>query len=248
MTIRRIAAAACVAALALPAAAQAHVSLHPNTLPTGSNATVEVRVPNETSNARVTRVELAVPPGFTFLLPQPVPGWNARVVHEKLAKPIKTDDGVVTEQAKEVVWTATKGGGTPPGEFQGFPVVIGVPGRAGDVLAFKTVQRYSDGSVVRWIEPADGDHPAPTVNVTAAGGFLQDQAGDAGPPAPGTTPAGGSTTTTKPAGRTPPAPATSSSGGASKGLGIAALVVGALALLVGLGALARARRAPEAAG
>jgi uncharacterized protein YcnI len=242
MTIRRIAAAACVAALALPAAAQAHVSLHPNTLPTGSNATVEVRVPNETSNARVTRVEMAVPPGFLFLLPQPVPGWTARVVQEKLAKPIKTDDGTVTEQAKEVVWTATRGAGTPPGEFQGFPIVIGVPGRAGDVLAFKTVQRYSDGSVVRWIDPVAGDHPAPTVDVTAAGGFLRDQSGDAGPPAPGTT------TTTAAGGTSSASTATSSSGRASKALGIAALLVGALSLLVGLGALARSRRAPRAAG
>jgi uncharacterized protein YcnI len=242
MTIRRIATATCVVALAAPAAAQAHVSLHPNTLPTGSDATVEVRVPNETSNARVTRVELAVPPGFTFLLPQPVPDWKARVVREQLAKPIKTDDGTVTEQAKEVVWTATTGAGTPPGEFQGFPVVVGVPGRAGDVLAFKTVQRYSDGSVVRWIDPAGGDHPAPTVNVTAAGGFLQDQSGDAGPAPPG------ATTTTASGGAPTATTATSSSSGESKGLGIAALLVGALALLVGLVALARSRRASESDG
>lgn len=241
MTTRTIALAASLAALAVPTAAQAHVSLHPNTLPTGSNATVEVRVPNETDNARVVKVEMLVPSGFTFLLPQPVPGWKAHVIQEKLAKPITTDDGTVTQQAKEVVWTATKGGGTPAGEYQGFPIVIGVPGKAGDVLSFKTVQHYSNGSVVRWIQGADGDHPAPTVNVTAAGGFLQDQSGDAGPPAPGSAPAAGSSTATGGT-STPAAPAATIVKKETSGLSIAALVIGLLALVLGGLALAGSRR------
>jgi len=39
-------------AFAVPASAQAHVSLHPNTLPTGSGPTVDVRVPNETRDRK----------------------------------------------------------------------------------------------------------------------------------------------------------------------------------------------------
>ena len=235
--------AVALGALAITASAQAHVSLHPNTLPTGSGPTVDVRVPNETSDARTVKVDMKVPPGFTLISPEPVAGWTAVVRTEKLAKPIKTDDGAVTEQPTEVVWTAAKGKGTPAGEFQNFPLQIVVPGKDGDVLSFKTVQTYSDGSVVRWIDAVDGEHPAPTVNVTAEGGFLQDQAGDAGPPAPDSSGGGAATdqTTTTPA--TVTKTVAQSSSGASKGLGIAALVIAILALLAGLAALATRRKA-----
>jgi uncharacterized protein len=242
---KKLTLALALGALSIPASAQAHVSLHPNTLPTGSGPTVEVRVPNETSNARTVKVDMQVPPGFTFLMPGPVPGWSARVVEKKLAKPIKTDDGTVTEEPTEVIWTAAKGQGTPPGEFQGFPLLMGIPGKAGQVLSFKTIQTYSNGQVVRWIQGPDGDNPAPTVNVTAEGGFLQEQAGDAGPPAPGTSPVSNkSGGTAKP---TVIQKTVTKSSGASKGLAIAALVLAALALLVGIAALVSRRKAVSTA-
>jgi uncharacterized protein YcnI len=230
--------------IALPGAAQAHVSFHPNTAPTGSGPTFDVRVPNEMSNARVVKVTIKVPAGITFLQTQPVPGWSSKIKTEKLAKPIKTDDGTITVQPVQVTWTATKGGGTPPDEFQGFPVAMSVPGEAGDVLTFKTVQTYSNGKTVRWIEGPDGENPAPTVNVTAEGGFIQEQAGDAGPPAPGSADASKDTSTTP---ATPAATASAGDSGdkASKGLGIAALIVGALGLLAGGAALMKRRSASD---
>jgi uncharacterized protein YcnI len=245
MTHSQLTLALTLGALAVPATSQAHVSLHPNTLPTESGPTVEVRVPNEMSDARTVKVDMKIPSGVTFLQPEPVPGWTAKVVNKKLAKPIKTDDGTVTEEASEVIWSAAKGQGTPPHEFQGFPLLISVPGKAGQVLSFKTVQTYSNGKVVRWIEAPDGEQPAPTVNVTAAGGFIQEQAGDAGPPAPGSSPAGTE-------GQTQAKPAViqrtvTKTAGASKGLGIAALVVAILALLAGLAALATRRRVDPSA-
>jgi uncharacterized protein YcnI len=241
--VRPIAAAgiaAAIGALALPAGARAHVSLHPNTLPAGSGPTVDVRVPNETNNARTVEVDVRIPPGFTFLIPEPVPGWTARVRTEKLAKPIKTDDGTVTEQPTEVLWTAGKGRGTPPAEFQNFALQMVVPGKAGAVLTFKTVQTYSNGSVVRWIDAPDGEHPAPTVNVSAEGGFILEQAGDAGPPAPATRSAGEKPTPVKAA---VVRSTVTTSGAASKGLGIAALIIAILALIAGVAALATRRKA-----
>jgi uncharacterized protein len=246
MNRSRLTLALTLAALAVPATAQAHVSLHPNTLPTGSGPTLEIRVPNETSDARTVKVEVKMPSGVTFLQTEPVRGWTAKVVHRKLAKPIKTDDGTVTEEASEVVWTAAKGQGTPPDEFQGFPLLMTIPGKAGQVLSFKTVQTYSNGDVVRWIEGPDGEQPAPSVNVTAEGGFIQEQAGDAGPPAPGSSSAAAD-------GQTQAKPAViqrtvTRSSGASQGLGIAALVVAILALIAGLAALATRRKTgPSAA-
>ena len=234
----RLILAAALGALAVPASAQAHVSLHPNILPSGSGPTVDVRVPNETSNARTVKVDIQIPPGFTFLAPEPLAGWAVRIKTEKLAKPIKTDDGTVTEQPTQITWTAAKGKGTPANEFQNFPLQMVVPGKDGDVLSFKTVQTYSDGSVVRWIDAAEGEHPAPTVNVTAEGGFVQEQAGDAGPPAPGTSSAADAGEAKAPA----PATVTKSSG-ASNGLGIAALVIAILALVAALAALGTRRKA-----
>jgi uncharacterized protein YcnI len=231
-----ITAAVSAAALAGASAAQAHVSLHPNVLPAGDFPTVNIRVPNETDNARTVKVDIKIPPGFTAFDPQSVPGWNIRLVNTKLAKPIQTDDGPVTEEVSEIIYTASKGGGTPAGYIENFPVAFSVPGKSGETLTFKTVQTYSNGQVARWIGPASADKPAPTVNVGPKDGSTYDLAGDAGPPA-------GQVAPPAAAGDKPAAPASSTvinnSGGASKGLGITALIVGALGLLAGAAALAR---------
>jgi uncharacterized protein YcnI len=230
--------AAALAAGALPAAAQAHVSVHPNVLPAGSFPTLTVRVPNEETNQDTVKVAMKMPPGVLSVSPIPPPGWKVTLKTQKLAKPIKTDDGTVTEQVSEVDMT---GGRIKPGESQQFPMAMSVPGKAGDVLTFKTVQTYSGGKVVRWIGPPSADTPAPTADVVKTDAPILDVSGDAGPPA--TLPAsdtGGGTTTTA---AQPAAASTSSdSNGASKGLAIAGVVLGALALLLAAAALVTSRR------
>ena len=241
---RLTAAVATAGALALPAIAQAHVSLHPNVLPAGSNPTLYVRVPNEEDNANTVKVDMQVPPGFLDVTTQLPTGWKAQVLTTKLAKPVTTDEGTVTQQVSEVIWTAPKGGGIPPGSFLQFPILTAIPdGDTGQTLTFKVIQTYSNGDIVRWIEaPSSSGHPAPTVEITPAGGPLLDLSGtEAGP---GPVPA---SLVTPSKAATPPAtqstkPAASSSTGASKGLGIAALIVGALGLLVGAVALVASRR------
>jgi uncharacterized protein len=219
--------------LAAPSVAAAHISLHPNTLPASSNPTLRVRVPNEETSANAVKVDMQVPPGFLDVTTELPPGWKASVVKQKLAKPIQTDQGQVTEQVSEIIWTAPKSGGIPPGSFQEFPILTAIPSAdAGQTLTFKVIQTYSNGDIVRWIEaPNSSGHPAPTVNITPAGGQLQDISGtEAGPP-PQTSSKGSSTK-----------PTASPSKGASKGLGIAALIVGALGLLAAMAALAGPRR------
>ena len=56
---------AVLAAAALPAAAGAHVSLHPNEVPTGAYATLDLRVPNESEDADTTKIAVQLPAGFT---------------------------------------------------------------------------------------------------------------------------------------------------------------------------------------
>jgi periplasmic copper chaperone A len=247
MTPRRITAvlATAGACLLVPSWAQAHVSLHPNAIPAGSEVTVNIRVPNEITRGDIRSVAIKLPGGVLEALGDPPPGWTFRATTEKLPKPVTTDDGTVTTEVTKVVFS---GGHTPPGQFVNLPLTFSMPSsaRAGQVIRFPTVQTYSDGEVVRWIDPsAQDEHPAPTIDVTRAGEALLDvTGGDAGPPAKlprdlaGATSAGGS----------------SASGGAAaptvtrtivkhdtSTLSIVALILGAVALLVGLASLTRRR-------
>jgi uncharacterized protein len=233
--MRRIAfSVALLCSLALPEIAQAHVSLHPNEVPAGSFATLGIRVPNETDDADTVKVAVQFPPGFIDVSPEFMPGWTPKVIASKLAKPVQTDDGEVTEGVKEIVWSAGKQAAIPPGQFLDFPISTEIPGKEGEELTFKTLQYYDNGEVVRWIGGPDSEEPAPQIDVTAAGGMLQDVAGsETAPPSPAAGSAGGEAEA---------ATSLGSNDGASKGLGIAALIVGALGLLAGGAALVRSRR------
>jgi uncharacterized protein YcnI len=230
--------------LAAPAGAQAHISLHPNTIPAGAFATLDVRVPGEQEGAYVTRVDTLFPQGFTGVDYENVPGWSAKVIEAKLATPIKEDGETIDTEVSQLVWTWTGPlGKVNNGQFINFPLSVAIPAdAAGKALEFRTVQTYSNGQVVHWIDPSlTAEHPAPRINVTAKGGAIEEVAGDEAGPTAGETPAG--QTAASQSAPAPGAPAAKSSTGASEGLGIAALILGALGLLAGLLALATARRA-----
>ncbi len=145
-------------ALAVPTIAQAHVTLQPKTAAAGAYVVEDVRVPNETDDAVTTKVAVQFPEGFAEASYQTIPGWSVKVVKEKLATPVKTDDGEVTEGVKTITWTAKfKADGIAPGQFQDFPLSVQIPGKAGDTLTFKALQTYSDGTVARWIGAPDAD-------------------------------------------------------------------------------------------
>jgi uncharacterized protein YcnI len=218
-------------ALLAPAGAEAHISLHPNTIPAGAFATLDVRVPGEQEGAYVKKVDVLFPQGFTGVDYENVPGWSTRVIETKLAPPIKEDGETINAEVSQIVWTWTGPlGKVNNGQFIQFPLSLAIPDNAtGRALEFRTVQTYSNGQVIHWISPSlASEHPSPRINVTAKGGVIQDIAGDeAGP-------AAGQTAASSPA----PAAATQASSGASKGLAVAALILGALGLIAGLGALA----------
>lgn len=220
--------------LLLPAAAQAHVSLHPNTIPAGAFATLDVRVPGEEENAYAYRVDMLLPPGFTSVDTQNVPGWSIKEVTRKLAKPIRTDDGPVDEEISQVIWTGDRSvdGRLDNGTFIQFPLSVAIPeDLAGKSLAFKTLESYSNGKVARWIGSPSAEYPAPTIDVTAKGGVIEDVAGGEAGPAPGQAPGAEAT----------PSGGSGSGGGSGDGLAIAALIVAALGLLAGGAALLRTR-------
>jgi uncharacterized protein YcnI len=212
--------ATAVAAVALWAApASAHVTVNPKEATQGGFAKLTFRVPNEKDSGDTTKVEVALPMDtpLGFVSYKPTAGWTTVVTKSKLDKPVKTDDGEVTEAVSRITWTADSGSGIKPGQFQEFDVSAG-PLPETKAMVFKALQTYSDGEVVRWIdEGKDAKNPAPTLTLTKAA-------------AVGTATAATPTTTTAPA------------DGKGAGFGIAGLVAGLAGLILGGLAYGRSRR------
>ncbi|KAA9154706.1 YcnI family protein [Amycolatopsis acidicola] len=162
---------------AVPASASAHVTANPGTAEQGGYAKVSFRVPNERDDASTTQLEIDLPADHPLasVSTRAVPGWTAQVQKTPLAQPITTDDGQLTEAVSKIVWT---GGKIPPGQFEEFDVSIGpLPTDTGE-LAFKALQTYDNGEIVRWIDTAspgapEPEHPAPTLTLTPKNAAVQ---------------------------------------------------------------------------
>ncbi len=246
--------AALIALLALPAFAAAHVSVHPNTVPAGAFATLNVRVPGEEENAFAWKVAMKMPPGFISADIENVPGWSVETKTKKLAKPIETDDGPIDEEVSEIVWTGDKKEGKlEDGTFAQFPLSVAIPeSYEGKSLAFKTLEYYSNGKVARWIGSPEAEEPAPTINVTAKGGLIEEVAGGEAGPAASEVPSGEASAGSGESGEAQmkmsgEESSSDSGGGSDDTLAMIALIVGILGLLVGGGALVVARRTVGAA-
>ncbi|WP_316743765.1 YcnI family protein [Streptomyces sp. MK7] len=228
-----VTALAAAGVLTAAGAAFAHVTVHPGTYAKGAtDGVLTLRVPNEEDSADTTKVQVYLPTDHPLLgvLVTPRDGWTAKVTNTKLKKPVKTDDGTITDAVSEITWT---GGKIGPGQYQDFDVAFGqLPDDTGQ-LVFKTLQTYSDGKVVRWIEePQGGDepeNPAPVLKLTASG------AGD------GTEASAASDGGAGDQGSAQAASASSSSDSTARGLGIAGLVVGVLGLAAAVFAVVRTR-------
>lgn len=235
-TLRRaglVAGLAAAGVLAAAGAAFAHVTVHPESYAKGAtDGVLTFRVPNEEDTASTTKVQVFLPTDHPVLgvLVTPEAGWTAQVTTTKLKTPVKTDDGTITDAVSEITWT---GGRIRHGEYQDFNVAFGQLPDDVDQLTFKTLQTYSDGSVVRWIEEAEqgGDepeNPAPVLTLTAKTAADSEEAASSS-----------SDSDSAPAAESSAA----SSDSTARGLGIAGLVVGVLGLAAAGFALARARSA-----
>jgi uncharacterized protein YcnI len=164
--------AAAAAVLVLPAIASAHVEVKPGEVEGGDFAEVAFSVPNERDDASTVKLRVLLPTDQPLASVQttPVPGWTITTKERKLATPIDFFGSKVSKVVSQITWKATDGG-IAPGQFQDFPVSLGVLPTSGE-LTFKAVQTYSNGEVVKWDEVAVGgaepEHPAPVLSVTAA--------------------------------------------------------------------------------
>ena len=222
MIPKLLAAAGCAAVIVIATAgpAFAHVTVDPASAPQGAEITLGFRVPNEQADAGTTKIQIFFPSDHPILGvdPQSVPGWHDRTVTQPLNPPVTTDDGPVTSYVSEVDWT---GGPIQPGHFQEFYVLAQSLPTGTNQAVFKALQTYSNGTIVRWIDPVtpqnpDPANPTPILTLTPATGSATAAAGSH--------------------------PASSSSVATAKTVAIVALIVGALALLAAVWALVALRR------
>jgi uncharacterized protein YcnI len=206
----------------------------------GGYGAIFLRVPNEEADAGTTKVEVTVKPeyGISSARVRPVPGWTAEVTKTKLPAPVKNGAGAdVTEVVNKISWTAQPGNKIAAGatEFQEFEISAGPLPSNVDTLELPAAQTYENGTVVNWNEPTpphgqEPEHPAPTVTLAAAeGGHGHAHGAAAGP-------------------HDADKHDDESSDETARWLGGAGLVVGALGLGAGIGAILRGRRAGAATG
>ncbi|WP_040802267.1 YcnI family copper-binding membrane protein [Nocardia concava] len=206
---RALVASAAVGGLTLigTGVAAAHVHVDAPGASQGGYTVATFRVPDESDTASTTKLTVTLP-AVKSARTEPLLGWTAKV--EKNAQ----------GDAVAVTWTADPGNaGIAPGQFQRFAVSLG-PLPKQDKVTFDTAQTYSDGKVVNWNQPmnADGsepENPAPTLNLSAAGGDDD---------------------------HTEAAADTKSADNTARWLGGIGLVLGALGAALGLGSVLRGRK------
>ncbi|HEX6872856.1 MAG TPA: YcnI family protein [Micromonosporaceae bacterium] len=184
-----------VATLGLAGPAAADVTVHPTVFSPGDDGWLTFRVSNGGRAALTTRVEVFLPEADPVgsVAVRPVPGWTVTIVKRRYDSMMKTGRlSELVEYVAQITWTALdRASAIQSDEFQEFPVLIGhLPER--DRLIFRTIQGFSDGSVIDWYETAS-DHrtlayPAPvlsraTSRPAGSGGAGVDTAGPAAGPA-----------------------------------------------------------------
>jgi uncharacterized protein YcnI len=156
--------------------ALAHVTVASTDAEQGGFALLTFRVPTESDTDSTTKLTVGLPIDhpLAFVSVQPHPGWSYTVKETKLDKPIEVFGTKIDKVVGQIVWRADSAAtAVKPGEFEQFNISVG-PLPETDSLSFPTLQGYSDGSVVRWIQqPAPGstdepEHPAPTLQLSAA--------------------------------------------------------------------------------
>lgn len=177
--VRRILSIALGAALLWAAPAAAHIQVSPTTAAPDDAVRFELLVPNE-SDAATVEVSLQIPKGVLPFSFEETPGWKRTTE--------KGSDGAIAV----VKWTGDLG----PETFARFSFLAATPPSEGE-LAWKALQKYDDGTTVRWIGTPDSEEPAAVTKITksaplqnAGGETAADSGASPAPAATATTPQG----------------------------------------------------------
>ncbi|MEA2184005.1 MAG: hypothetical protein QOK16_1655 [Solirubrobacteraceae bacterium] len=135
-------AAVALGAIAAPGAG-AHVTVQPAASRPADLQRYRLFVPNEREAGATTGVDLKLPPGVTFALVETAPGWRRSVVKRG-------------SEFSELRW---RRGSVAPGEYAELHFIVRNPVKVGPI-AWKALQRYGDGTIVRWIGSPGSEQPA----------------------------------------------------------------------------------------
>jgi hypothetical protein len=147
MNVVRRGAPACavLAALALPGAAAAHVTVTPRQLAPGAEGLLVFSAPNERDRVPLTELTVTLPPGFLVGSVETKSGWD------------------VTVRTRTVTWT---GGSIPPRQFATFAIRAVAPQRTGSA-ATTAIERFGDGRASTF-HPRLAVEPSSTAAATTA--------------------------------------------------------------------------------
>ena len=217
------------------APAFAHVTAQPGQAPQGGYTVVTFRVPDESDTAGTVKLEVALPTDhpITSVRTTPIPGWTAAVTKTTLNPPVQVNGNAVTEAVGTRHLDGERRHRINPGEFLDFPLSLGPLPTGVDQVALPrrrrptTTARSSPGTSPS-TDGAEPERPAPVVTLTAATGDGAMGGHDAGSaPAPAAA---------------APAGPTSGSDSTARWLAGGGLLVGALGVGLGAGAVLRSRR------
>ncbi len=127
-------------------------------------------MPNEREQSTVA-VSVKVPEGVIPFSFEATPGWKRKVENDS------------SGAASVIRWT----GRLPSDGFVRFAMLASTPPKVGPI-AWKAVQRYSDGFESAWIGPPDSENPAPVTLITRAA--ERENAGGENDSASGSSPSG----------------------------------------------------------
>jgi uncharacterized protein YcnI len=163
--------------------ASAHVTVNPGEAVKGSFAALSFRVPNERDDAGTTSLVVSMPEDYPIanVSVKPKTGWTYTVTPRQLDEPIDNFGEEITEVAGTITWT---GGTINPGEFDEFEVSVGPLPEEPDQITFPSIQTYSSGEEVRWIDPVvegeeEPEHPVPTLKLIEGSGDHDETAAEA---------------------------------------------------------------------
>ena len=212
--------AAMAALLAYPATAGAHVFIEQSSQPADSYPLLDVVVPHGCDGSPTTSVTLSIPKSVPSVTPGRSPFYELST-KEGPKDETELFGETITKGVSEVTWTATEP--LPDDQLDTLPLEVKLPNTPDEAVYFPTIQKCEQGET-KWIEiPAEGqteedlESPAPAVELTAAEEDHHASGGEESEES------------------------SSDDDSASKGLGIAALALGALGLLAGGAALVRSR-------
>jgi len=162
MTVAATTGAAMSVGLLGAAPALAHVRVDADGAVPGQYAVLTFRVPNESEKRALTTQLDVTLPNVMSASTETMPGWTARL-----------DRDVAAGTVRSVTWTAAPGTGIAADQFALFRISVKLPDQ--NSLSFPAVQSYSDGTVVRWDQPAapDGaepEYPVPTLDMSTTAG------------------------------------------------------------------------------